>query len=68
MAKAMRCDICQKFYDPYNTSHNVVKPNHIKLCQEYEDGDLDEDILDCCPTCMKSIEKYIESLKGDKIK
>lgn len=66
MANARRCDICGAFYDSYNVQNNEEKPNGFMLVniddrQKY----FHHYPYDCCPLCMNSIMKHIESLKKE---
>lgn len=66
MALAKKCDICGKYYDPYE----------IEICEKLVNGftwtwtDSDElffcpikKALDCCPECMAKIRDFIAELK-----
>ena len=68
MANAKKCDICGKFYDHYGSKNpvnfKVMEPNMIDLGYEDKDGaDTWTNQIDCCPTCMKSIQDHIDNLK-----
>ena len=72
MAAARKCDICGKFYEPYNNMYidyscrkNPDHTNGFTLLNIVNDGDFaTTNIQDCCPECMESIKRYIESLKS----
>ena len=64
MALAKKCDICGKLYEVYNFGKSSNKPNgfmllNIDSTMNYFKGP----VRDCCPECMNSIMKHIESLK-----
>lgn len=69
MASAKKCDICGRFYEYYESSYNGFKSiNGISLinidrAQQYST----KITMDCCPECMDTIKRHIESFKdGEK--
>lgn len=64
MAFAKKCDICGEFYDPYNIKRNPLNTNGFMLLNiDVEGGYYENQINDCCPTCMDSIRNHINDLK-----
>ena len=67
MALAMKCDICGRYYHPYNyiTPHY---PNTLALTTRDDKGNnmLTGKIYDLCPDCLLAIAMCIEDLKRDK--
>lgn len=74
MSLAKKCDICGKFYEHYETLVDGYPKNAIVLIvtdQECCYGFEDDDAIDCCPDCMKTILYCIDGLKngaGDESK
>lgn len=69
MALAKKCDICGTFYDLYNHKNNKDKLNGFMFLNIDESGRyFSHNPVDCCPTCMESIQRYINSLclKGEQ--
>lgn len=66
MAAAKKCNVCGTFYDNYNMDNH--ESNGLKLTNEYVHNNNYLEYYDCCPDCMRSIKKYIESLKCEKEK
>ena len=67
MAAAKKCDICGELYEEYNTTLNKEKPNGVIFCSADNDHKYyGYGITDCCPGCMDSIKKHIDSLKEGK--
>ena len=68
MAVSMQCDICKKFYEPYNLRKSAENTNGLKFInmdpqrQYFSHG-----AIDCCPECMKSIKDHIESLRVKEV-
>lgn len=62
MAKAMKCDICGKYFEIINGDINCVKKSHKDKCGQFNNTSS----ADACPECVKSIEAHIESLKPVK--
>lgn len=62
MAKAMKCDICGKYFDINEGDINYIKKAHKNTCLQFSN----ESSADACPECVKSIEAHIESLKPTK--
>lgn len=59
MALIMKCDVCGKPYEPYNTGHKSAdeEPNSLRLVT-YNIGDksgVSGKRYDLCPDCMKKI-------------
>ena len=66
MAIAKKCDLCLALYEPYNTANNQKEVNGFTLLNiDNNTNFYSHKIVDCCPTCMNSILKHIEYLKGE---
>lgn len=64
MAAARKCDICGKFYEPYNNVRDPGKPNGIRFLNIASDTTFwDHEKLDCCPECIDSIKTHLENIK-----
>ena len=65
MAKARKCDVCEKYYTPYNESRMNTKPNSIRFTTSEPDDSTWScgDRIDLCPSCMKAIQDHIKYLK-----
>ena len=66
MARTMKCDICNKTYELYNTKNDPDRPNGVQLfSSRYVDGTSAHwyHVMDCCPKCMVNIQNHIEYLK-----
>lgn len=65
MAKAYKCDICGKMYEPYNFKHNKNETNGLIFVNidPKDDRHFTNDRLELCPDCMESIRVHIENLK-----
>ena len=64
MSVAKQCDICGKFYDLYNIKKDDKNTNGLMFLNI--DGAMlyyENDPIDCCPTCMDLVRKYIEHMK-----
>lgn len=60
MAAARKCDICGRFYEPYNNVRDPAKPNGIRLLNIASDTTFwDHEKLDCCSECMSVILNFI---------
>ena len=64
MANAKKCDVCGKFYKPYNEKQNDKKVNgfmflNINTQMKY----WSHNAYDCCPDCMDRIKNFIDTLK-----
>lgn len=58
---AKKCDVCGKFYMPYNNKCNDIEPNGLRLLREDEDLDLfGKNRYDCCPDCMNKIKVLLD--------
>lgn len=66
MAIAKKCDLCLALYEQYNAVNNEKKVNGFMLINiDDRMKYYTHKIVDCCPTCMNSILKHIEYLKGE---
>lgn len=70
MAVARKCDICGTYYEPYNiaeSGNEVKKKNNgiAFLSIDNNDRYFTGERIDCCPTCLESIKKHINGLKGE---
>lgn len=64
MSIAKSCDICGKLYPIYNTEHDKDRVNGITFLNiDAQMKYYSNNVLDCCPECMDSIKKHIETLK-----
>lgn len=64
MSIAKSCDICGKLYPIYNTKHDKDRVNGIMFLNiDAQMKYYSNNVLDCCPECMDSIKKHIETLK-----
>ena len=68
MAKARNCDVCEKYYKPYNETRMSKKPNSMRFTiSESDDSTWGcGDRIDLCPDCLKSIAEHIEFLRTEK--
>lgn len=65
MAKAKKCDICGKLYEPYSTVNDPKKPNGLMFVNlQNNDTYWKNPISDCCPECMTAIKLNIDILKN----
>ena len=65
MARAKECDICGKLYKCYNDKKDKKKPNGYMLLNIDDSRQYwSHDPVDCCPECMESIQKHIETLRN----
>lgn len=69
MALARKCDICGRYYEPYNmffaSGSNDVNTVHLGITDEYNEFHSIVE-LDCCQDCMKIIKNTIDSIKPVK--
>lgn len=64
MAIAKKCDVCGKFYEPYNEKNDPKNVNGFMLINiDKERKYYVHNVTDCCPECMDSILNYINKLK-----
>lgn len=64
MSKAMKCDVCKKYYDRYNESGK--KQNGLILMRRDSADNLrNEKIYDCCPDCMESLIHFLSDKNPD---
>ena len=67
MAIAKKCGICGKLYEEYNFKQSKDNFNGFMLLNiDYKGSYFHGPACDCCPECMNSIMKHIESLKKIK--
>lgn len=60
---AKKCDMCEAYYDEYNTRNSVSKPNGFMFLNiDSNTRYFTHKATDCCPTCMDKIRNYIASL------
>lgn len=61
---AMKCDLCGKFYDQYNTKKSPFLHNSLKFANVDRNARMcfETDIVDCCPECMETIKKCYSEL------
>ena len=61
---AMKCDLCGKFYDQYNTKKSPFFHNSLKFANVDRNARMcfETDIIDCCPECMETIKKCYSEL------
>jgi hypothetical protein len=63
MALAKKCDICGGFYEAYNCNDDPDNPSGIMLVNVCKDDTyFSNDVIDCCPGCMKVICDTIDNL------
>lgn len=66
MAIAKKCDICGKLYELYNTRNDGDHTNGLMLLNiDYDNKYWSHGKIDCCPECMESIRKHIQSLREE---
>ena len=67
MPLAKKCDICGSFYEHYEMDvrdcKNINGIGLLNIDKKMIYGV--KEVLDCCPSCMKSIKQHIEMLKGN---
>lgn len=64
MATAKKCDICGVLYELYNTRNDMKNVNGIMFLNiDAERKYFSHKAIDCCPTCIQSIENHIKTLK-----
>ena len=68
MSRALKCDICGCFYEPYNQYSSANGPNSIRYFREDDNGDryIHGGYMDCCPECMDAIVEFVNSRKPVK--
>ena len=60
MSKAMKCDVCKKYYDRYNYNSSDKKQNGcILMRRDLHDNLWNQEIYDCCPDCMESLIQFL---------
>lgn len=61
---AIKCDLCGKFYDQYNTKKSPFFHNSLKFVNVDRNARMcfETDIIDCCPECMETIKKCYSEL------
>lgn len=61
---AIKCDLCGKFYDQYNTKQSQTSHNSLRFVSvnRINRTCFESDIIDCCPECMKTIKKCYSEL------
>lgn len=67
MANAKKCDVCGKFYNPYNHyTDNKKYPNKVHLVREatFNNERWVTKSYDCCPDCMYQIGALIYDLQN----
>ena len=67
MALAKQCDLCGKFYKPYNLySASDTKVNAMYLASRSDDDSryYTNARYDLCPECMLALKEFIESRGG----
>ena len=69
MAAARQCDICGKYFnhltDVETINKRIPDPNYVSLQYKWPNGSyMNISKLDCCPTCMQSIQDHIKGLKS----
>lgn len=47
MSRALKCDRCHNYYDPFNFEMLIVK------------GDVRNKHVDLCPSCQEKLEKWV---------
>lgn len=64
MSRAHRCDICAKYYNPYEQKVDKVNGlvNGIAIIHKGFDDYIARKLLDTCPECLDSIIKLMNEL------
>lgn len=60
MARAMKCDVCGSYYDPYNTGFDYgsgVSINAFKFVRETSNDEYHQPTKSLCKECLKRIER-----------
>lgn len=70
MALARKCDICGKYYEPYNIANSGPETRTTQNGVVFVSVDNNEKYfsakpMDCCPECLNSIKRHIDDLKGE---
>ena len=65
MSLGKKCDVCGKFYEDYtiNNENREVNAFVLVCTDKYDRWSNTDDTIDCCPRCMRSILRHIESLR-----
>jgi hypothetical protein len=68
MSLARKCDICGCLYENYSSNKTKGKDaNGISFVDILDNQKMViKFTYDCCPQCMKDVQKLVEVLKGDK--
>ena len=67
MAKAFKCDICNHYYDAYNTKQSAMKFSGFIPVNVDEDGKyFSNKIRHVCPECMDAMLKLFKERGGAK--
>lgn len=67
MANAKKCDICGRFYNPYNNhSMNKRYPNRVHFVREatFDGSAYVTKAYDCCPDCLYQIGALVYDLRN----
>lgn len=66
MAIARKCDICGRYYDPYNNTGCLRKSNGVTFISVTNSEEVStNERYDCCPECIEKVSSFIETMKGE---
>ena len=57
MSNAKKCDICKKYYEPYEDKDG---DNALRFCK----GARMKRAIDACPSCLEAIKLFIKSMEA----